>query len=110
MVGLGNVDTIVYGIKSTTGFKTGQLSHGSWSFSVNDLASYVPKTIYFDVLTRKAYTYNGKDLQEFYSPTLATVATSGSYNDLTDKPTIPTALNALTDDSTHRTVTDAEKA
>lgn len=26
-------------------------------------------------------------------PTLATVATSGSYNDLTDKPTIPTKMN-----------------
>lgn len=28
---------------------------------------------------------------------LATVATSGSYNDLTDKPTIPTNLDSLTD-------------
>ena len=28
---------------------------------------------------------------------LATVATSGSYNDLTDKPTIPTSYNDLTD-------------
>lgn len=33
-----------------------------------------------------------------------------SYNDLTDKPTIPTALSALTDDATHRLVTDTEKA
>lgn len=32
-----------------------------------------------------------------------------SYNDLTDKPTIPTALSALTDDATHRLVTDDEK-
>lgn len=32
-----------------------------------------------------------------------------SYNDLTDKPTIPTALSALTDDATHRLVTDNEK-
>lgn len=42
--------------------------------------------------------------------TLAAVATSGSYNDLSDKPTIPSALSALTDDSSHRTVTDTEKA
>ena len=28
-------------------------------------------------------------------PTLATVATSGSYNDLSDKPTIPTVNNAI---------------
>ena len=32
-------------------------------------------------------------------PTLATVATSGSYNDLIDKPTIPTTTNELTNDS-----------
>jgi hypothetical protein len=35
---------------------------------------------------------------------------SGSYNDLTDKPTIPTKLSDLTADSTHRTVTDTEKS
>ena len=32
-------------------------------------------------------------------PTLATVATSGSYNDLADKPTIPTKVSELTNDS-----------
>lgn len=31
---------------------------------------------------------------------LATVATSGSYNDLSDKPTIPSVVNNLTSDST----------
>lgn len=34
---------------------------------------------------------------------------SGSYNDLSDKPTIPTALSQLNEDSTHRTVSDTEK-
>ena len=33
-----------------------------------------------------------------------------SYNDLTDKPTIPDELSDLTDDSTHRLVTDTEKS
>ena len=41
---------------------------------------------------------------------LATVATSGSFNDLTDQPTIPDELADLADDSTHRTVTDTEKS
>jgi hypothetical protein len=36
-------------------------------------------------------------------------AFSGSYNDLIDKPAIPNALSDLTEDETHRTVTDAEK-
>ena len=31
------------------------------------------------------------------------------YNDLENKPTIPSALSDLDDDSTHRTVSDAEK-
>ena len=33
------------------------------------------------------------------TPVLASVATSGSYNDLTDKPTIPTATSDLSNDS-----------
>lgn len=44
------------------------------------------------------------------SADLATVATSGSYADLSNKPTIPDELADLQDDSTHRVVTDAEKA
>ena len=35
---------------------------------------------------------------------------SGDYNDLINKPTIPTSLSSLTDDATHRLVTDTEKA
>ena len=34
---------------------------------------------------------------------------SGSYNDLLDKPTIPTTLSQLSEDTTHRTVSDTEK-
>ena len=35
---------------------------------------------------------------------------SGSYTDLTNKPTIPDELKDLSDDSTHRLVTDTEKS
>lgn len=35
---------------------------------------------------------------------------SGSYNDLNDKPTIPTNLSELNEDTTHRTVSDTEKS
>lgn len=35
---------------------------------------------------------------------------SGSYNDLSNKPTIPEELKDLSDDSTHRLVTDTEKS
>ena len=35
---------------------------------------------------------------------------SGNYNDLTNKPSIPDELKDLSDDSTHRLVTDTEKS
>lgn len=41
---------------------------------------------------------------------LASVATTGSYNSLSDKPTIPTSLSQLSADSTHRLVSDTEKS
>lgn len=40
---------------------------------------------------------------------LSIVAISGSYNDLSNKPTIPDSLSDLTEDTAHRTVTDTEK-
>jgi len=79
---------------------------------------------------------SGSDAEILNKPTLAAVATSGDYEDLTNKPTIPaaqiqsdwsqsdstaldyiknkptipTALADLTDDATHRVVTDTEKS
>lgn len=51
---------------------------------------------------------NTKDDYIKNKPSLAAVATSGSYNDLTDKPTIPDELSDLAADSTHRVVTDSQ--
>lgn len=42
---------------------------------------------------------NTKDSFIKNKPTLATVATSGNYNDLTNNPTIPTKISDLTNDS-----------
>lgn len=52
--------------------------------------------------------YNGTS-QKWEDKTLASVALSGSYNDLSNKPTIPDELSDLSDDSTHRLVTDNDK-
>lgn len=46
-------------------------------------------------------------IQKFFTD-LKTVAFSGSYSDLSNKPTIPDELADLTDDSTHRVVTDTQ--
>lgn len=43
------------------------------------------------------------------SADLAAVATTNSYNSLDNKPTIPDELADLSQDATHRTVTDTEK-
>lgn len=48
-------------------------------------------------------------LQYTTTANLAAVALSNSYTDLNDKPFIPTALADLTEDATHRVVTDTEK-
>lgn len=58
--------------------------------------------------------YNKADVNEMMagkadSADLAAVATSGSYNDLSNKPDIPDELADLSEDSTHRVVTDTEK-
>lgn len=66
MTGSGNVDTIIYGIRSETGFRPGILFQGHWSFSLQD-TELAKNTIYFDVQTMKAYTYDGKSFDEFYS-------------------------------------------
>ena len=58
-------------------------------------------------LAAASHTHTKSQITDF--PTLATVATSGSYNDLSNKPTIPDELADLSDDSTHRVVTDTEK-
>lgn len=53
-----------------------------------DLSNYYTKSETNTLLAAKANTAD-----------LATVATSGSYTDLTDKPSIPTAVSQLTNDS-----------
>lgn len=59
------------------------------------LGTYDPDTIYhIEGTTNTVEWENVTD-----KPTFATVATSGSYNDLTDTPTIPTATSDLTNDS-----------
>lgn len=62
----------------------------------------LPKTVAKAVFTEDGYSVEDKlkNIGDGFS---------GSYNDLTDKPTIPTTLSELTDDATHRLVTDTEK-
>ena len=71
----------------------------SWSSTTSD--SKVPsEKLAKDSLDGKAnssHTHTKSQITDF--PTLSTVATSGSYNDLSNKPSIPSATSDLTNDS-----------
>lgn len=71
----------------------------SWSSTTSD--SKVPsEKLVKDSLDGKAnssHTHTKNQITDF--PTLSTVATSGSYNDLSNKPSIPSATSDLTNDS-----------
>lgn len=108
-----DIGNIIYGKKSSSGFREGHYySNGGWTY----LAT--PKTLevgvlYIDVESRHAYYYDGTrntqtGLNEIYYPDISNfvewtelgdVAFSGSYNDLLDKPTIPSKTSDLTNDS-----------
>lgn len=76
------ISRVVYGQKSSTGFKGGHYANGNWMITIDDIST--PEgNIYFDVFTSKAYTHDGQSLKE--------VGFNGNYNDLLNKPTIPAA-------------------
>ena len=66
----------------------------------------IPKTD----LASSVQTSLGKADSAVQPGDLASVATTGSYNSLSNKPTIPTDLSQLSEDSTHRVVSDTEKS
>ena len=75
--------------------KTSQLTNDSGFVTSDALNGYATETW----VEQKGYLTSVAWGDITGKPTLATVATSGSYNDLIDKPTIPTTTNELTNDS-----------
>ena len=73
---------------TTTG---GTVTTGSFGTSANTFCEGNDSRL-SDARTPTAHTHTVSDVTDF--PSLATVATSGSYNDLDNKPTIPTVNNA----------------
>lgn len=61
-----------------------------------------------DARTPTSHTHTTSEITDF--PSLATVATSGSYNDLTDTPTIPSAPGTLDTTQTTAQSTNASEA
>lgn len=89
-------------ISATIPTKTSQLTNDSGFITSAALNGYATETWVGQqgYLTSVAWgDITGK-------PTLATVATSGSYNDLSDKPTIPTDNNQLANGAGYQTASD----
>lgn len=83
------------------------------SYYYNDIFQYVGTT---NINYTKGYFYrctrsgtSGEGYQYEWTRIDVQPGFSGDYNDLTNKPTIPDELADLSDDSTHRLVTDTEK-
>ena len=74
---------------------TGELTNDSGFITSTALNGYATE----DWVNQKGYLTSVAWGDITGKPTLATVATSGSYNDLIDKPTIPTTTGELTNDS-----------
>ena len=120
LAGLSNYDDTeikgdISSLQSTKADKT-ELSSKQDTITSNnklssDLVDDTNKTNKF-VTSQEKTTWNNKsDFSGSYNdltdkPTLF----SGNYNDLSNKPTIPDELSDLSDDSTHRLVTDTEKS
>lgn len=92
-----------YGISHEITVKeSGSGSSGTYNFDFPAksgtlaLTSDIPTTMAWNNVTGK--------------PTFATVATSGSYNDLSNKPTIPTNNNQLTNGAGYQTASDVSTA
>ena len=86
--GITDAATAAQGAKADTA-----LQPGDNISTLNNNSNYVTSSSLATVATTGAYS----DLSG--TPNLATVATSGQYSDLTGKPTIPTATSQLTNDS-----------
>lgn len=78
----------------------------TWNAKYDKPSGGIPDTD----LSSAVQTSLGKADTSIQSSDLSTVATSGSYADLSNTPTIPDELSDLLDDSTHRLVTDTEKS
>ena len=74
----------------------GVITTGSFGTSANSFCEGNDSRL-SDARTPTAHTHTVSNITDF--PTLSTVATSGSYNDLSNKPTIPSSLADLSDGS-----------
>lgn len=113
-VGLGNVDNVKqysssnpppYPVTSVNG-KAGTVTLGKGDVGLGNVGN-------FKAVSTETSSQGLNDTEKANARTnigAGTSSFSGDYNDLANTPDIPDALSDLTDDSTHRLVTDTEKS
>lgn len=111
-----NGDDIKAYIDATDFIKDGmvsnvEISEGNLVITFNTDAGQEPISIALTSIFNPANYYDktavdGKLAEKANSSDLSSVATSGSYNDLSDKPSIPTKTSEITNDSGFITVRD----
>ena len=103
-VQLGETSSTAYrGDRGKTAYDHSQSDHSTISPAFTEASTRA------NIATGESIATIFGKIKKFFTD-LKTVAFSGSYNDLSDTPTIPEELADLTDDSTHRLVTDTEKS
>jgi hypothetical protein len=84
-------------VKSSTDLLSGEIaSKAAASDLTNHIDNHAPSNAEKNVQSDWSVTDTSSDAYIKNKPSLATVATSGSYNDLTNKPTIPVAVTVDT--------------
>jgi hypothetical protein len=99
------VPTAVSAFTNDSGYQTSAQVSSTVAAANTSLKSYTDAAISTANTSLKSYT-DAALATKVNTSSLATVATSGSYNDLTNKPTIPTvptAVSAFTNDSGYQT-------
>lgn len=85
-----NKDANVISVNGKTGIVT---------LDASDVGALPDSTVIPDAQVNSDWDATSGVTEILHKPNLAAVATSGSYNDLSNKPTIPTATSQLTNDS-----------
>ena len=101
----------VFKVNSVYSNSLGEITLVPGDIGAMTATTFIPSTTN-DLTNNSGYITNAVSnlLNYTKSTDISSVGKTGAYDDLLNKPTIPTALSELSTDASNRTVTDTEKA